>query len=317
MRRHMLGLRASALSLGLGLVLLVSGAACSGTAATAAATDAGADASVEPSPLIVERPYAITVPTTYDAAKPMPLVLAFHGYGDGDDGKLVEKYFKLAPVAEEKGFLYVAPDGTMDKDKQRFWNGTDACCDFQKSGVDDVAYVKALIEDVAAHYNVDRKRIYATGVSGGGIFAHRLACDMSETFAAVLSLSGATFADASRCKPTSPLSIAEVHGDKDDVVVYEGGTLTYGKIDAAYPSAKDTVAHWAAYSGCSGALEPTGTTLDLASKIPGAETKVERYAGCSRGDVELWTIAGGPHAPLFNPEWGRTIWSFFDAHAKP
>ena len=308
------------------LAFAVSWLGCSSTTVIAPAaplqdagtsTDAAVDAPYEPSPLLTDRPYTVRAPKAYDAAKPTSLVLAFHGYGTGDDGALLERYFQLAPVAEKSVFLYVTPEGTFDKDHQRFWNGTDACCDFYKSGVDDVAYVRALLDDVAQKYNVDPKRVFVTGLSAGGVFAHRLACELADRIAAVVSVSGTTFNDATRCKPAAGLSMVEVHGDQDDTVVYDGGTSTFALVSADYPSARDTVAHWATYNGCTGALAATGQTLDLDSRIAGAETRIEKYAGCTRGDVELWTIQGGPHAPHLSSAWGQTVWDYFVAHPKP
>lgn len=270
-----------------------------------------------PDPRLAGRPYDVHVPKGYDGTSPAPLVLAFHGYGDGDDGKLLEKYFRLTPVSDAHGFLYVTPNGTKDSGGERFWNGTDACCDFDKKKPDDVGYVRALVADVAKHHKVDAKRIYAVGLSGGGFFVHRLACEASDVFAGIISVSGATWADDSKCAPKDGVSIVELHGDGDDTVEYAGGELDYLGTKAKYPSAKDTVAHWARHDGCSGALVSSGAGLDLVTNLAGAETAVERYEGCTKGAVELWTVKGGVHAPAFGPSFAPALWSFFEAHPKP
>ncbi len=305
------------------LLLAAAVTACSQASAPAAVNttddDAGGavDAGDPTDPIITARPYNIYVPKSYSADKAAPLVLAFHGYGSGDTGKILETYFKLKPVADKEGFLYITPDGLLDKDKQQFWNGTDACCDFYKNGSDDVAYVRAIIDDVAKHYNLDQKRVYVTGLSAGGFFVHRLACDLSDRVAAVFSVSGATYADASKCKPKEGVAIVEMHGDMDGTVDFNGGTQDYGNIHGvAYPSAKDTVAHWAAYNGCTGTLADTGITVDLEDPIPGAETHVSAYAGCAKGAAELWTVQGGPHFTYLTKTFGPTVWSFFAAHPK-
>ncbi|MDB4936526.1 MAG: hypothetical protein JWP87_3498, partial [Labilithrix sp.] len=217
---------------------------------------------------------------------------------------------------DARGFLYVLPSGTLDGDKNPFWNATDACCDFEGSNVDDVAYLAAVIDDVARTHSLDRKRVYITGISGGGLMAHRLACDISERIAAVVSISGATWLDASKCKPTSPVSIVEMHGDADDTVPYGGSASKPGSLPGV-PSAHDTVAHWANYNGCTGSIQVAGAPLDLESSVPGAETKVEKYAGCVRGDVELWTAVDGPHAPLFTASFVPALFDYFIAHPKP
>ena len=317
-----LALTASALSLAALVACSPESASTSGatssTASASGGSGGGGGSSTDPDPIILARPYDIYVPPTYSADKPAPLVLAFHGYGDGDTGPILETYFHLKPVADQEGFLYITPNGTKDKTGQQFWNGTDACCDFFKSGTDDVAYVRAIIDDVAKHYNLDPKRVYVTGLSGGALFAHRLACDLSDRVAAVFSVSGATYADATRCQPTDGVAIVEFHGDKDGTINYLGGTMSYGQVqDVAYPSAHDTVARWAQYDGCPGALADTGTTYDFETTVAGAETHVAAYSGCAKGDVELWTAVGGPHFTYLTPTFGATVWSYFAAHPKP
>lgn len=280
--------------------------------------DAGPDgAEGSPDPRLAGRPYDVHVPRGYDATKPTALVLAFHGYGDGDNGPLLEKYFKLTRVSDAANFLYVTPNGSKDSAGEQFWNGTDACCDFDKKGTDDVGYIRALVGDVAKRFALDAKRVYAVGLSGGAFFVHRLACEAPDLFAAVISVSGATYADAAKCQPKEGISVVELHGDQDDVVVFGGGTLESGSSKVKYPSAKETVAQWAQRDGCSGSLVAGGADVDLVTSLPGAETLIERYAGCAKGAVELWTVKGGGHAPAFGPSFGPALWGFFEAHPKP
>ena len=262
--------------------------------------------------LVEQRPFKLKVPSGYDAAKPTPLLILLHGYSAS--GFLQDAYFNLAPVADAKTFLYAYADGTLDKEKKRYWNATDACCDFDKVPVDDVAYVGAIIDDVAAHYNVDAKRVFVVGHSNGGFMAHRLACDIAPRIAAIVSLAGAQWKDATLCKPSEPVSILQVHGDKDDTIHYEGGQTQ----SAVYPSAHDTVATWAAKNGCKGALVPDATTLDLDTNVAGNETHEEHYDGCpASGAVELWTLQGSNHVPSFSAAWGPSIYEFLSAHPKP
>jgi polyhydroxybutyrate depolymerase len=311
-----LSLRGGLFSIGFILAACTTGTETSSPAP--APSDPGADAPPEvpadPSPLIVARPYVLRAPADYDDATPAPLVIELHGYGEGDNATTIEKWMKLAPVASKRGYLLAIPSGTKDRSGYPAWNATDACCDFDKRGVDDVAYFAALIDDVARTYNLDRKRVFVTGISGGAFMAHRLACDLSEKIAGVFSISGATWEDASRCKPTSPVALVELHGDKDDVVPYAGGPAPLS--DATLPSAETTVQRWATYNGCTGALRERGR-LDLETAVDGAETKVEAYDGCPAGAAELWTAEGGPHASEFTPQFGPTLFDFFDAHPKP
>ena len=260
---------------------------------------------------IAARPYGLHVPPGYDPAKATPLVVLLHGYMT--TGPKQEAYFGLTAVADAKTFLYAFPDGKKDAHGEQFWNATPACCDFGKSNVDDVAYLTAVIDDVSAHHHVDPRRVYVVGHSNGGFMAHRLACALAPRVAAIVSLAGAGGSDD--CTPASPVSVLQIHGDHDTFIRYEGGTIA----GAAYPSARETVRRWAARDGCTGALSPTGATLDLAREVAGAETRIERTAGCAAGiDVELWTLIGGKHLPvLARPGWGEAIYGFLSAHPRP
>lgn len=262
--------------------------------------------------LVSDRPYHFKVPSAYDKTKPTPLVILLHGYGA--DGPTQDAYFGLSTLADQRTFLYAYPDGTIDPSGKRFWNATDACCDLYGLLPDDVAYVNAIIDDVAARYNVDGKRIFLVGHSNGGFMSHRFSCDGAPRIAAIVSLAGAQWMDQTRCKPQDRVSVLEVHGDSDAVIAYGGGSIgTNG-----YPSAHQTVADWAQHNGCTGALAATGMTLDLDSALAGNETRVEAYGGCPQGGhVELWTIQGGSHVPSLQPTWAATIYGFLAAHPKP
>ncbi len=132
-------------------------------------------------------------------------------------------------AARPRAEAFVAhPDGTPDRADRRFWSATDACCDFGGANVDDVAYLTAVIDDVAARYAIDPKRVWVAGISNGGFMAHRLACERADKIAAIVSFAGATWADPARCAPTAPVSVLEVHGAADPVVRYEGGASLPG-----------------------------------------------------------------------------------------
>ena len=283
------------------------GVESAGDAATT--SEAGPDGAT----LVTDRPYGFKVPRDYDATKPTPLVILLHAYGA--TGATQDNYFKLGNLADAKTFLFAYPDGTLDSQRKRFWNADDACCDFYKTGIDDVAYARAIIDDISSRYNVDPKRIFIVGHSSGGFMAHRLACELSSRVAGIVSLAGAVWSEAAKCQPSAPVAVLEVHGDADQTVLYVGGQLATTM--QPYPGARKTVATWAQNNGCSGALIPTGRTLDLDTTLLGAETKVEAASGCTGGAVELWTIQGGEHIPTLQTSWAETIYGFLAAHPKP
>jgi polyhydroxybutyrate depolymerase len=212
------------------------------------------------------------------------------------------------------GVIVVYPDGTKDAGGSSFWNATDACCGFGRATVDDSAYLMAVVDKVTSDYRVDPKRVYFTGHSNGGFMAYRMACEHADRVAAIVSLAGATFADAVACAPTQPVSVAQVHGTNDAVISFSGGQIA----GHAYPSAGVTTQTWADYAHCGSPLSVTGRTLDIDPTIDGAETVVRSSTGCPAGvGVELWTIDGGLHSPTLSTAFGTAVVDFLLAHPKP
>jgi polyhydroxybutyrate depolymerase len=234
----------------------------------------------------------VNVPSGYDPAKPLPLVIFLHGLGGS--GQAIVRHLHVVEIANAKHFLWIAPDGIVDSKGRRFWNATRACCDFDHRGVDDVAYVAALIDEAKKQYRVDEGRVYAVGSSNGGFMVLRLACELSDRFAGVVSLAGAGFEDPSRCQPKSPVAVLQIHGELDRIVPYDGGRVLRRRRGASHPSAKDTIALWAQRNGCAATAEKSDP-VDLDDQEPGAETRVLRHQGCRGGAAELWTIPGGSH----------------------
>lgn len=265
--------------------------------------------------LVAARPYESKIPDTYNTQKNWPLVILLHGYGA--NGIAQDVYFGLGKEVDRLGFLYAYPDGLVDSKGKHFWNATDVCCDFDNKGVDDVAYIDAIIDDMASRYQVDKKRVYLVGHSNGGFMSHRFACDRSERVAAIVPLAGDNYKDTSRCTPKQPVAVLQVHGDKDDLVPYEGGTEA--GTGRSLPSAIDCVKFWAGIGGCTLTPDTTVPNVDVDRYLPGAESTVTRFPNCKPGGgAELWTIKGGVHMPsLGQPTWADQVWSWFAAHPKP
>jgi polyhydroxybutyrate depolymerase len=259
------------------------------------------------SPLIAERRFHLDVPPGYAPGKPAPLLLALHGYGaDGDD--VASGRWGVSALALAHGAFVAHPDGTLDASKHRFWNATDACCNFGSMAVDDVAYLSAVIDDVATRYPIDPKRIWVAGISNGGFMAHRLACDRADKIAAIVSLAGSTWADPSRCAPSAPVSVLEVHGTDDPVVPYDGGARLLERNEVPYPSVEATVAASAAHDRCSGALTVLPVQSGFDDERPTIGTEIGRWTGCPPGiDVERWKMPGAKHIPRVTRAWSEAV----------
>ena len=186
----------------------------------------------------------------YDDSKSYPLIVLLHGYGA--DGFAQDAYFGFSELADDRQVFVAYPDGTIDRRAARFWNATDACCDEYNTGVDDVAYLNAVIDDMEANYNIDKKRVFFVGHSNGGFMSHRMACDAAGRIAGIAALAGDNWQDPSKCNPSQPVAALQIHGDADAVVPYDGMGLM--------PSAMASIGVWATKNGCSGALADTGMT---------------------------------------------------------
>lgn len=258
------------------------------------------------------RPVTVHVPDSYDPARPAPLVVALHGYTS--DAKELETYLRLTPESDRRGFVYAYPEGSTDDRGDRFWNATDACCAFSSPEPNDSRYLGELISTIQGSYRIDRARVYLIGHSNGGFMAFRMACDHADQITAIVSLNGASWNDAARCRPSEPVSVLAIHSSTDETVAFGGGVIG----SAAYPSAATTVAQWLGYNRCAEA-DRDAPALDLVTDLPAAETSVRTYGqGCAGGStVQAWTINGGTHVPQLGPAFAPAVTDFLLSQAKP
>lgn len=250
-----------------------------------------------PDHAVLGRAYELRVPAGYDGKTPLPLIVMMHGYGVTGRGQDI--LFPVSGQIDAKQFLYALPNGTVDRLGKRFWNATDACCNFEKLPVDDVAFFRALVDDVKANYPVKPGAVFLVGHSNGAFMSLRLACDASDVVAGVVAVSGSTFEAPLRCGSGQSVPILLAHGDQDTSVPIEG-------VPGLYPSARETGARFGARNGCTGTWKD-GERLDLLGK-PEPETQQSIIEGCTaRGSVELWTHEGTGHLPLYDSRWTSKI----------
>ncbi|MCB1691017.1 MAG: prolyl oligopeptidase family serine peptidase [Halioglobus sp.] len=242
-----------------------------------------------------ERPAQAQIPSNYTTTTRYPLLILLHGFGAS--GALQSAYLGLNTRVDQKQYVLVIPDGTENITGARFWNATPACCAFQEEDrtVDDVAYIRGLIEEAAATYSIDPERIGLVGHSNGGFMALRMACEASDLVTSVVSLAGSTFEDDSSCAPaTNPVSVLTMHGDLDLTIPYTGRQLE----TTSYPGALETTRRFAAHAGCN-STPVTAPNLDVLGGVAGAETEVLEYTGCDENtDVTHWKLVDGPHIPF-------------------
>ena len=261
--------------------------------------------------------------------RPLLLVLHAHGF----DGAAADWYLNATNTAKLLNAHLLLPNGRPNLLGQRFWEATDACCNFLQeplTGPSDVDYLVGLVKEASAKYSVDAQQVYVVGYASGSFMANRLACDHAEVFAGVVSVSGGNWNDTEMCKPSKPINFLHVHGNADSMVLFDGGLL-YG---VPYPSANETTSFWAAHNKCkrqsyqAGADELSFFNIDMAiSGIPSSpdqllpyyspdmETDRQTYSGCqANGRVGLWVMNGLGHAPFYNPDFLLKALSFVKKH---
>lgn len=231
-----------------------------------------------------QRTYVLHIPSTYNGSQPMPLVFDFHGGLGSAFTQMHTSNFE--PLADEKGFIVVYPNGTgLLGDKLLTWNGGTCCGYAVKNNMDDVGFIRVILADIESSYKIDGKRVYATGLSNGGIMSQRLACDASDVFAAIGPVSGTL--NYPECQPKEPVSIIEFHGTADQYLPYNGGVGDKSLTDVSFVSVKDTIDAWIKFDRC-----PTPPQTNIFTDI-----QHDTYSNCANGTaVELYTILGGGHA---------------------
>lgn len=272
-----------------------------------------------------ERTYRVYRPSKRVERAPVLLVL----HGGGGSGASLERLTRgeFHAIAEREGVIVVYPDGV-----DRHWNDGRALPETAaRESVDDVGFIRALIETIARERTIDRTRIYATGISNGGFMSLRLACDAAETFAAVVPVTaGLSTAIGPDCRPARAISVAIVNGTEDPLVPWGGGPVSaLGMSNRGEVwSTERTFRHFLAADHCAGStLSPPADT----DATDDTTLVVHTGTGCRDGaEVTLYELRGGGHTwprgevyahkalvGRVSTELDATaeIWRFFSRHA--
>lgn len=231
------------------------------------------------------RPARVVTPSGYEGQRLLAVVLlGGYDYLSRD----LDEWLGLSAALDSRPFLLVLPDGLVDEDGSPFWNATDTCCDYYGAGVDDVAYLTSLLDELEAAFPVSG--VALVGHSAGGFMAYRMACEVPARLSALVSIAGSGFLDPDDCAVTGvPLPVLQVHGDADDIMPMGG--------DDEAPGALEMLERWGATNGCRLRSWVTeGLSPALASE---GKTIAGTYRdGCDE-DVRLWRLEGSDHYPSF------------------
>ncbi len=247
----------------------------------------------------LDRGYRVHKPAGLAATAPL-VVMLHGGFGDGEQA---ENSYGWDQLADSAKFVVAYPDGVG-----RTWNGNGCCGTAARENVDDVGFITAMVGQISAALPIDKLRVYATGISNGGIMSYALACN-SGIFAAI-GPDAATQLDA--CTAPHPTSVIHIHGTADRLVPYNGGQ---GASTVNGPSIPDVNAFWRKVDQCGPPEVRTNAPVTTST------------AACAdHRSVELVTIDGGRHqwpgGTTFLERFGpahvlnatQTIWQFFAAH---
>lgn len=248
-----------------------------------------------------------------------PLVVALHGRGG--HGRAQEQLTGLTALAKREGFTVVFPDGVDES-----WHDARDYGPAAEQGVDDVAFLSALIDDFVAR-GADARRVFMLGMSNGGFMTLTFACRAAEKLAGAVSVTGGVSVPLAKdCAPARPVPVAFVMGTKDPLVPFAGGKVARknGQVLSADAGAR----LFAKAYGCE--AEPTVEALPDVDPADGTRVERRRWSGCQAGaHVELFVVENGGHTwpggwQYLGEFWiGKTskdfsaslaAWRFFAAH---
>lgn len=235
-----------------------------------------------------ERSYLVHVPPQYVKDTPTPVVLAFHG--GGANARNMVAFSGLNQKADQSGFIVVYPDGSGRLERMLTFNAGNCCGQAAARNVDDVAFVRHILDDLEGIANVDRNRVFATGMSNGAMMAYRLASEMSDRIAAIAPVSGPM--GTKDCRPGRAVSVVHFHGEADEFAPFSGGKGR-GLSGTEFYSVDHSISAWVNANGCN--KSPRVIQLPDREK-DGTTVKQVRYESGKEGaEVVLVIIKGGGH----------------------
>lgn len=270
------------------------------------------------------RSFLLHRPPGYDGSTPWPLVLAFHGATS--NARLMQLFSGLSEKADEAGFLVVYPNGTGNLPNVLTWNGGNCCGFATKNNIDDVGFIRDLLDHLQQNLNVDPKRIYAAGMSNGAHMTYRLANEMTDRFAAIAGVAGPMA--MAQLSPSRAISVIHFHGTDDEFAPFAGGKGPKSIYGQEFLSVDHTIANWVQANGC----PPDPVIESFPDRQKDGTTIIRKIYGPGRDETEviLVVIDGGGHtwpgrSPLplalgkstSNIQANDWIWDFFQKHPMP
>jgi polyhydroxybutyrate depolymerase len=229
-------------------------------------------------------------------------------------------------LSDENGFIVVYPDGVGRlKNRLLTWNAGYCCGYALDNNIDDVGFIKKLIEKIQNNFNIDSNRIYVTGHSNGGMMSYRLGAELSDIIAAIAPVAGSIGAKDDEnsslrtiADPINPISVISIHGLLDENVPYDGGDGNASSSPRIFLSVNESILFWVEHNKCISI--PNRNISESGNVI------IDYYLNGTDGtEIALISILNGGHAwpgsdkdTTENQEINATeiIWEFFENHQK-
>ncbi|WP_230471867.1 alpha/beta hydrolase family esterase [Corynebacterium fournieri] len=206
------------------------------------------------------RSYLVWIPRGYNPANPTPVMVGYSAFEDSTENFRNYSRLRESSVGRDAIIVYPRAIGAS-------WEGSPTAA--TRPG-QDIAFVRSMINDVERYYNIDRRRIYATGMSTGGGMAAVSACHMADLFAGVAGVSGAYYAPVNQGCQNIPVAFLALHGMNDTLTPYYG-TTRRGQRVLPVP---EMFGSYAARNGCGLGLDraplPNATRVSRGEPVPGA-----------------------------------------------
>jgi polyhydroxybutyrate depolymerase len=263
------------------------------------------------------------IPASYDSSKPTPLVVGYHGgFGQGENQ---EKLTHMSQVADKENFVLLYPDGV-----NRHWNDGRAKAASYTTTTDDIQFTKDLLAAAEKRVNIDTKRIYATGISNGGMMTYRVAREMTSTFAAIASVSSAIPEDQKVLQdPSEPIPVLIMQSTDDPLIPFNGGAGAFNT--GMMAPTRETIDYWVKINHANST--PLTTQLPDVDPSDGTTITHESYAaqGAGTAPVEYYQVNGGGHTWAGGNQYARErligktsrdvdasalIWEFFKQYSR-
>ena len=199
-------------------------------------------------------------------------------------------YTELNEVADKEGFIVVYPNGI-----EKSWNDG-RIAPKKPAKQEDVRFVSELIDYLADKYPVDKKRIFATGISNGGIFSIYLANQLSDKILAIAPVAASipeNLADNFTTK--YPVSALFINGTDDKLIKYNGGPVISERSErGSIIAVEESIRKWVKINVCSEEVK-TETIPDTDKKDNCHAIRYTYSGGKNNTEVVLIKIENGGH----------------------